>query len=285
MMRPLVVAALLLATDASAAVFTVNSTVDAPDAALGDGVCAAPGGPCTLRAAVHEANARFGMDTIVVPAGTYLLTRNHPLRITDGVTITGAGAATTIVDGGGNTLVFDIDPELDFEFIGARIDISGLTIQNGDRGVEAAEDGFDLTFTRCTLRNNRVPNRPGGGFAGGGRTTFRECALYGNDTTGTGADGGAIFYQNYGQSREESLRIENSTISGNTSGFSGAVSVEGLHPVVIVNSTIVGNTGGGLNRAGDQNATIIDRPLIRNSIIVGMMEFTVRSCYQRGSRR
>jgi CSLREA domain-containing protein len=54
--------------------FTVDSTLDAVDAAPGDGLCATGGGVCTLRAAIQEANALAGSDTIVVPAGTYTLT-------------------------------------------------------------------------------------------------------------------------------------------------------------------------------------------------------------------
>lgn len=57
------------------ATFVVNSTVDAVDAVPGDGVCeTAVPGQCTLRAAVMEANAFAGPDTIQVPAGNYLLT-------------------------------------------------------------------------------------------------------------------------------------------------------------------------------------------------------------------
>jgi CSLREA domain-containing protein len=46
------------------ATFTVNSADDAPDAMPGDGVCAAGGGACTLRAAIDEANALAGGSTI-----------------------------------------------------------------------------------------------------------------------------------------------------------------------------------------------------------------------------
>ena len=66
------VAALALATvlaltpdRASAALpIAVNSTLDRPDRSIGDGVCATVGGGCTLRAAIQEANALLGQDTI-----------------------------------------------------------------------------------------------------------------------------------------------------------------------------------------------------------------------------
>ena len=44
--------------------FIVTSTGDAGDANEGDGVCDAGGGQCTLRAAIEEANAWLGHDTI-----------------------------------------------------------------------------------------------------------------------------------------------------------------------------------------------------------------------------
>ena len=78
------------------------------DANPGDGICADPDGYCSLRAAVMEANAFPGADTITVPAGNYLFTiagagedgaATGDLDLTDDVTIAGAG--TTIVDGSG----------------------------------------------------------------------------------------------------------------------------------------------------------------------------------------
>src|SRR5881628_2824186 len=53
---------------------TVNSTADAPDSNLGDGVCKTSSGTCTLRAAVMQADVAIGQSTITVPAGTYTLT-------------------------------------------------------------------------------------------------------------------------------------------------------------------------------------------------------------------
>jgi CSLREA domain-containing protein len=55
----------------SAATITVDSTADAIDANLGDGICATSTGACTLRAALQEANARTGPDIISVPPGIY----------------------------------------------------------------------------------------------------------------------------------------------------------------------------------------------------------------------
>ena len=100
--------ALLLAcaaTVASAATFTVNSTADGPDAAPGNGVCAAAGGPCTLRAAVMEANALSGADKVQLAAQLFLLSivgtgdGAGDLDLKSDIEIAGAGATITAVVG------------------------------------------------------------------------------------------------------------------------------------------------------------------------------------------
>ncbi len=89
---------LLGAGVAHAATFAVDSPGTAVDAAPGDGTCRTAGGACTLRAAVAESEALGGQNAITPPAGTYSLAApidagQNRLRIS------GAGAATTIVDG------------------------------------------------------------------------------------------------------------------------------------------------------------------------------------------
>ena len=51
-------------TPEAAMTFTVTSTGDGADTNLTDGVCRASDGSCTLRAAIQEANANAGVDTI-----------------------------------------------------------------------------------------------------------------------------------------------------------------------------------------------------------------------------
>src|SRR6185369_11267116 len=89
---------------------------------------------CTLRAAIQASNANSGADTIVIPAGTFTLTiagrgedvaATGDLDITDAVTITGAGATSSIIDGGGLDRVFDV-------FANGTTTMSGLTIRHGN---------------------------------------------------------------------------------------------------------------------------------------------------------
>ena len=52
---------------------TVDKAADQLDTSPGDGECRTFGGGCSLRAAIMEANAAFGPDTIVIEPGVYEL--------------------------------------------------------------------------------------------------------------------------------------------------------------------------------------------------------------------
>ena len=78
--------------------FVVNSLADSHDAILGDGIAADAHGQTTLRAALEEANAHAGADTITLPAGVIgVSAANGPLVVTDDVRIIGTGG--TVIDG------------------------------------------------------------------------------------------------------------------------------------------------------------------------------------------
>lgn len=101
-----VLAVALARAEAAADTFNVTSTADAPDTDPGDGVCLSTAGGCTVRAAIMEANATPGMDTINVPAGTYPL--DSQLVIEDSVFLVGAGAEATIFDGQDSTEILHV---------------------------------------------------------------------------------------------------------------------------------------------------------------------------------
>ena len=102
-------AALALAPAAAdATTFTVDTKKDLLDAVQVDGFCAADNGKCSVRAATMAANGHPGLDEIVIPAGTYELTRaaapdaspsslEGDLDLDEAVTITGAGSRETII--------------------------------------------------------------------------------------------------------------------------------------------------------------------------------------------
>jgi CSLREA domain-containing protein len=118
----------------SAGPFNVNSTSDHVDLSPGNGVCQDSTGQCSLRAAVMEANALPGADTIVLPSGTFnvQLPGNNEdagltgdLDLTGTLTLRGAGSGLTIVDAALlHDRVFDV-------LTGAQVSLSDLTIQHG----------------------------------------------------------------------------------------------------------------------------------------------------------
>src|SRR4051794_33834748 len=90
------------------AVYTVTTAADVIDP--NDGVL-------SLREAVLAADATSEADTISLPAGRYVLTRTGPnedagatgdLDIVGNLSIEGAGAANTLIDGNQADRVFDI---------------------------------------------------------------------------------------------------------------------------------------------------------------------------------
>src|SRR5262245_45387764 len=107
-----------------AATFLVDNTADLVDAALGDGLCAALDGSCTLRAAVIESNQTDDEDDIVVPAGAYSLTGGR-LDATEELSITGAGPSLTTIDGNGSEAAFGS---------GRALSLTGLTIHGAAVG-------------------------------------------------------------------------------------------------------------------------------------------------------
>src|SRR3954471_5226816 len=128
MRRALVLAALACALGAGAApaaadVYAVTTTVDG-----GGGVCPDDGiHRCTIRAAMAAAKANGNAipDIINVPAGTYPLLSSLTTGTTSlNVTLQGAGAATTIIQGSGADRVLSIDGE-------ATYTLAGLTLTGG----------------------------------------------------------------------------------------------------------------------------------------------------------
>ena len=102
----------------------------------------ADSGPGTLRARIEAANAAGGANTVVVPAGTYTLTSDF-LTIASNMTISGAGAGTTIIDGNGthgtDYDVFDVTTNTG----SVTANFSGLTIQDvasGSDGINADQN-------------------------------------------------------------------------------------------------------------------------------------------------
>ncbi len=199
-----------------AAALWVNSRLDQVDADPGDGHCASVEGHCTLRAAIMEANASgFNANgerhTILLPPGIYPLTLANALSTGDlglgevlarpiidsestgslnmdvPMTIHGAGARDTIVDGQQLDRVFELSP-------GADGTLTDLTVTGGDG------------------------NTMGGGIYAQAHLRLERVHITGNRSSG----GGGIFVNPLGN-----LTMNDSTVSYNiANGQAGGIRID-----------------------------------------------------------
>lgn len=207
--------------------YLVDSTDDLPDASPADNVCAtAPPAACTLRAAVMQANAHFGADTIDVPAGTYVLNQEIAIATPDHKQLT--------IEGIGDPVIIDVNGAVTF-----------------DRAFEVIDAPLDLSHV--TIENGNTPGNGGAIYAHGGSTlSLHDVSLLDNSA---GLGGGAV----YATDIDGNIDIDTGVVQGNTSqGGGGGIAVVGsatVHPtVVLTNLEIAGNKaqgsigfGGGVN--------------------------------------
>ncbi len=255
-----------------AATITVNTTADELNS----------DGDCSLREAIQAANtdaavdvctAGSGADTIDLPAGTYTLgiaaqgedaNTTGDLDITADLTVNGAGAATTIVDGNALDRVFDIPPR--GAIGGATVTISGLIIQNGSLA-SSAGGGIRNTGT-LTLNSSTVSGNTAG-FGGGiynrgdGTLELNTSTVSANTAT---TNGGGIYNEDRG-----TLTLNGSTVSGNTagSGRGGGIFNDNRGTLTLNGSTVSGNTatsgGAGIYDGFGSTLTLISSTVSANT--------------------
>lgn len=226
----------------------VNSTLDTVDATPGDGRVADSAGRVTLRAAIMEANALAGDDVIVLGAGTWSLgiagageqlgrTGDFDILDTTGtLTIRGAGAGSTFIDGAALERIFHVSS-------GATLILDGVTVRNGrvtgsEDGGAIRNDGGTVTVSNSILSGN-VSLDDGGAVNNSGTMTIVNSTLSKNSAVN---GGGAI--RNVG-----TLTIINSTVGGT---FDPTVTP------VVDNRNVAGLNGGGLLNLAGGTATIIN---------------------------
>ena len=250
----------------------------------------------SLREAVHLAHGSLGPETISFAASltsggpaSILLTHGE-LAIRDSMTINGPGASLLMIDASGN----DPTPTVN-NFDGSRVfniydesvaslkDVAliGLTITGGQLGGIRADENVtisdsvitgnsgagaiynlyslaNLTLIGCTVSNNSGQEAPNVFGVGGG--VFNNGYLKVIDSTISGNVSG---YQGGGIAVYGDAMIINSTLSGNiANGPGGAISMRegGGLSLTVVHSTISGNmaagNGGGIQDIGQNHVTI-----------------------------
>src|ERR687895_891342 len=229
--------------------FTVNNTRDEVDTNPGNGLCQTFSGPgqCSLRAAIQEANASIGADTIIIEPGVYELevpTLNEDLPETGDYDIHGsltivrsgapASAGDVIIDGG-------FPPENNADAVGL------------DRLFEIHPSALRVNFTNVTLREGFSAD-DGGAIQNwsSGIVRLENVKLLKNLATGSGGAVNNADPFDYDwlptdpipMPASGRIDIVNSTLSGNGAGGGGAaVNNTSSGTVSIVGSRVTDNPG------------------------------------------
>ncbi|MFZ1757468.1 MAG: Ig-like domain-containing protein [Caldilineaceae bacterium] len=252
--------------------FHVTSLEEGSDLNPGDGICAATGG-CTLRAALEEANARPGPQTIALGYGVHQLNISEesgrlrasstPLLVTDAVTITGLSPDRTIVNANGQSRVIQVN---NASLVLTNLMLSGGAIAGDDGGAVLVVDG-SLLLDQVALTGNSARNG-GGVMAHASSVTIRQSAITDNLAQPNGENGGSGGGVHL---RNSHLILQNSTFSGNHAEKGGGISNDNS-TAAVENVTLVGNganaEGGGIHATGD-GISLVNTILASNGAPLG----------------
>lgn len=204
------------ADDAFEHALRVDSELDQVDANPGDGVCASAEGICSLRAAIMEAsasvvNAAGEPHTILLPPGVYAL--SLPNALSTGDVGLGDVLARPIVasDATGS---LNIAAPMSIHGAGARETL--IDGQQLDRVFELSR-GADSRLTDLSITGG-AGNTMGGGIYAQAHLVLERVHIYGNQSSG----GGGIFVNPMG-----SLTLNDSTVSHNIAkGQAGGIRID-----------------------------------------------------------
>ena len=249
--------------------FTVNQTSDASDENLADGVCdinsLVSGDQCTLRAAIEQANATSGADTInfnLLGSGPFTITPTSQLpTIADQLTINGytqpGASPNTLARGTNANLLIELNGTeagtadgLEIGAGGSGSLIKGLVINRfSNQGIDVSSLSAALTNVR--IEGNFVGTDPSGTQAlpnsgdgiemdasnsvVGGSTVVKRNLISGNDVDGLSLSGA------------NDVRVENNLVGTKADGvgalgnlFNG-VDLSGTTGVSILRNSIFSN--------------------------------------------
>ncbi len=268
------------------ATFRVSTVLDTVAVNLRTGKDAS--GHISLRSAIMAANARPNGDTIILPKGTYTLTipganedqdATGDLDIINKLTIKGAGAASTIIDGNNLDRVFEI--------LSTSATIAKVTIQHGraSHGAGVLNSGGNVTLSSVLIQDNLAIGSSGsaGGGVGGesmgggvedesGTLKITNSVITANHATGGAGGAGTLGTEGVGADGAPGANGAAGTGAAGTSAgnggtaFGGGISVDTgaklfLSGVKFSGNTVTGGAGGtggpggyGFGGSGGDNA-------------------------------
>ena len=267
----------------SKASLVVNSNGDEIDAAIGNGACMTVTGVCTLRAAIEEANALVGTDTISF-SGDLTIQPATPLPpITDGVIVTAVDRNVTINKPAGSTATIGLYINSGTEvtrihhltisgfttgiyvngsnnFIGTKADGTNddkegnTLILNSGEGITVAGSNNMIGGNFIGINSAGTPNPNGTGVKVSGSANYIG-------TNGDGVGDGwefNIISANTGMGIDVVSGGSGTIIAGNTIGLkSGAIAAagNGLDGILVsgVNNVRIGTNGDGVSDGWEGN--------------------------------
>ncbi len=271
--------------------FSVNQAGDFTDSNLSDGVCdVSPtivGDQCTLRAAVQQANANTGANTIILPAGTYVLSLSGidataaagDLDINDALAINGAGANLVAIQNQTTDRVFEIRSSSVVTLTGVTVK-GGITTSGNGAGI-LINSGTTLTADGVSVQENQTGTGSGGGIYSAGTLKLLNSAVISN-TAGGGTNGGGGIFVLSGESTLRNVTVSGNQTKGNGGGIQNLAGTVNLNNVTVAYNTadsdnVSGGDGGGLWNTMSFN--------VKNSIIAenidvshGVYHYGVADC-------
>ena len=241
-----------------AAVFNVTNTIE-------------------FQTALNTASGNDQADTINVSAETFNISSRllyAPVSENFAISIMGAGAGLTILDGGNTTNILSINVNRP-DHSDANISISGITFQNGNEssdagGLDINISSADITVEYCEFIDNYNGEDGGGAnlFSSSGTITILNNIFIGNEG---GDEGGGL----YAGSNDGVITLINNVFQNNTTeegSYGGGVYVDSYQGTMnVINNTFIGNSsgeeGGGLHvYSNSSDSSIIN---VYNNIIWG----------------
>jgi parallel beta-helix repeat protein len=254
-------------------------------------------------------NASSSGTTLRIGAGTY----NEAITLRSGVSLTGAGAGSTVLSGSGSQPVISVTDS----HIGRTTVVEGLSITGG--GGQAGAGVLVRNGAAPTLRNLVIHGNSASGSGGGvavshaadplldgvivrnnsaqlgsglaltrqGRATVRNSRFENNSATGSGS-AGAVYVVSASE-----LTMQNSVVRGTSANNGGGVAISGGSTVQIIGGRIennsAGNLGGGM-LVREATLTVDGTTLAGNSGVYGGAlsisgaNVTLTNCTLQGNR-
>ena len=187
-------------------------------------------GVLSLREAITQANTNADADTITFDAslnGTEIDLTGGEMAITNDVTITGNGAANTIIDAQQASRFFTVDGTGGTK----SVTIASLTLKNGS---VTGDGGAIVNRESLTLSNSTLTGNTATG-SGGVLSTNAAVMISGCTFTNNSAASGGV------SSGNGSYTVTGSTFSSNTAGTGGVLHGNGSYS--LTGSTFTSNSG------------------------------------------